>query len=124
MAAANNFWFTGVFLLPGNDAPASDRAPLLVRSVANELLMCERWFRYIRQMGFYAYAAGAIPGTGGVAFSSMRKVPAATFANTTYTNSSGISVNTVSINSVTAQWNITAAGPSYVVSDILLDARS
>jgi hypothetical protein len=122
-AVVNNAWITGVSLLPGNDAPASDRAPLLMRSIANEQLMCERWFRYLRGVGFYGYAPTSITGIGGIVFPAMRKAPAVTFANTTYTNGSALALNAASVNAAVVQWTI-AGAPSFVSTDILLDARS
>jgi hypothetical protein len=120
--AGVGFNVTGVFLLPGNDAPASDRAPLLMRSIGNELLMCERWFRYFASLRLY----GAIAGTAlnSVTFPAMRKVPAVTYVNTSYTNGSAVATNAVTVNSLALQWQVTATAVSYLITDVLLDARS
>ena len=122
-ATINNTWMiAGMFMIAGNDAPAADRSPLIIRHTDRELALVQRYFNYFGDLRCFAFNGVPIVG---FTIPIMRKVPTVTFAATSYTNANGLVNNSVTVNSLTVSWNITAAGStSYVITQAFLDARA
>jgi hypothetical protein len=134
-AVTDVFRITGVVVLPGSEAPTSDRAPFIMRPFDNELILCKR---YLQKIGgdvlndavfaaSYAPAAGATPTNLVLYGVEMRVVPTFSFSGAwTASNINGVTPY-VGSRSLSLNLDVTAAGMAFysnpVGAYIKLDAR-
>jgi hypothetical protein len=109
-----------VQLEPGPVATPFERRP-----IGAELALCRRYFTVLNQQLVYESAA-----TGGQNIINnialpvqMRATPTGTFNNTTLTNTSGLGINIININTGRVQATVTVTGVAFAVYDLQLSAE-
>jgi hypothetical protein len=74
-ATTDAFRITGVTVLPGSEAPSAARSPFVMRPYDQELVVCQRYFRWLPyHVAFQAYTAGEAMGFW-FTFPAMRAAP-------------------------------------------------
>ena len=116
----NVFELFDVSLTEGSVAP-----PFQVPDYASELALCERYYQKYTEAYIVAYQSNASAYLFGdyILTTPMRSAPAMAFANTTYTNGSGLVSHIVSPNRVRIAFLVTAAGMGIVKTDFTCNAR-
>jgi hypothetical protein len=123
-ATTDVFGIMGFVALPGTEAPASDRAPYIMRPYDQELLLCQRYY----QVSFIALEA-TTPSAGAIISASlpyktpMRAVPTGTISTSFTSNANTPTFNSMNYYGGYLSALVPAAGRGYWYGIVFLDAR-
>jgi len=121
-ATSDVFRITGVVVLPGIEAPSSDRSPLIMRPFDQELLTCRRYWETARTRGVITAAAAGHLLCSTVTIYPKRAIPTVTLTNVYQINAVGRVVQITDV-SLSLHSSAVAAGTVEFIDDAKLDAR-